>query len=104
MIAGGLLTLAVFVFVTALINRELTYVIFAAWLVGNLRLCANAMGWDMEWLGRVIPPDYMPAAAPVHVRRVLPADGGVVQSVVPARTEGGGVSLAAAHGASTPAC
>jgi diguanylate cyclase (GGDEF)-like protein len=55
LIAGGLLTLAVFVFVTALINREWTYVIFAVWLVGNLRLCANAMGWDGEWLGRVIP-------------------------------------------------
>ncbi|MGH8780424.1 putative bifunctional diguanylate cyclase/phosphodiesterase [Paraburkholderia sp.] len=59
LIAGGLLTLAVFVFVTALINRELTYVIFAAWLVGNLRLCANAMGWDTEWLGRAIAPDAM---------------------------------------------
>ncbi|MGF6760051.1 diguanylate cyclase (GGDEF)-like protein [Paraburkholderia sp. GAS33] len=59
LIAGGLLTLAVFVFVTALINREWTYVIFAAWLVGNLRLCANAMGWDMEWIGRIIPPDHM---------------------------------------------
>jgi PAS domain-containing protein len=61
LIAGGLLTLAVFVFVTALINRELTYVIFAAWLVGNLRLCANAMGWDMEWIDRIIPPEYMPS-------------------------------------------
>jgi diguanylate cyclase (GGDEF)-like protein len=59
LIAGGLLTLAVFVFVTAMINREWTYVIFAVWLVGNLRLCANAMGWDMEWIGRVIPADYL---------------------------------------------
>ena len=59
LIAGGLLTLAVFVFVTAMINREWTYVIFAVWLVGNLRLCANAMGWDMEWVGRVIPPEYL---------------------------------------------
>jgi diguanylate cyclase (GGDEF)-like protein len=55
LIAGGLLTLAVFVFVTALINREWTYVIFSVWLVGNLRLSANAMGWDTEWLDRVIP-------------------------------------------------
>ncbi|MFP3244823.1 MAG: EAL domain-containing protein [Paraburkholderia sp.] len=59
LIAGGLLTLAVFVFVTALINREWTYVIFSVWLVGNLRLCANAMGWDMEWIGRIIPPDHI---------------------------------------------
>ena len=59
LIAGGLLTLAVFVFVTAIINREWTYVIFAVWLVGNLRLCANAMGWDMQWLGRVLPSEFM---------------------------------------------
>jgi diguanylate cyclase (GGDEF)-like protein/PAS domain S-box-containing protein len=60
LIAGGLLTLAVFVFVTAIINREWTYVIFAMWLVGNLRLCANAMGWDTEWLDRVIPAADLP--------------------------------------------
>ncbi|SAK53260.1 sensory box protein [Caballeronia arationis] len=60
LIGGGLLTLAVFVFVTAIINREWTYVIFAVWLVGNLRLCANAMGWDTQWLDRVIPPDWIP--------------------------------------------
>ena len=59
LITGGLLTLAVFVFVTALINREMTYVIFAAWLVGNLRLCANALGWDTEWLGRALEPEAM---------------------------------------------
>ncbi|WP_353557211.1 EAL domain-containing protein [Paraburkholderia terrae] len=59
LITGGLLTLAIFVFVTAIINREWTYVIFAAWLVGNLRLSANAMGFDTEWLGRIIPPDHI---------------------------------------------
>ncbi|REE07457.1 diguanylate cyclase/phosphodiesterase [Paraburkholderia sp. BL27I4N3] len=59
LITGGLLTLAIFVFVTAIINREWTYVIFAAWLVGNLRLSANAMGFDTEWLGRLIPPDHI---------------------------------------------
>jgi len=59
LITGGLLTLAIFVFVTAIINREWTYVIFAAWLVGNLRLSANAMGFDTEWLGRIIPAEHM---------------------------------------------
>ncbi|AXF12694.1 diguanylate cyclase (plasmid) [Paraburkholderia graminis] len=59
LLTGGLLTLAIFVFVTAIINREWTYVIFAAWLVGNLRLTANAMGFDTEWLGRVIPSDHI---------------------------------------------
>lgn len=52
-----MLMLAIFVFVTAIINREWTYVIFAAWLVGNLRLSANAMGFDTEWMGRRIPPE-----------------------------------------------
>jgi diguanylate cyclase (GGDEF)-like protein len=55
LIAGGLLTLACFVFVTALINREWTYVLFSMWLVGNLRMCANAMGWDTQWVDRTIP-------------------------------------------------
>ena len=60
LITGGLVTLAIFVFVTAIINREWTYVIFAAWLIGNLRLSANAIGFDNEWLGRVIPPEHLP--------------------------------------------
>lgn len=59
LITGGLLTLAIFVFVTAIINREWTYVIFAAWLVGNLRLSANAVGFDTEWMGRLIPPEHI---------------------------------------------
>ncbi len=59
LITGGLLTLALFVFVTAIINREWTYVIFAAWLVGNLRLSANAMGFDTEWMGRLIPAGHI---------------------------------------------
>lgn len=59
LITGGLLTLAIFVFVTAIINREWTYVIFAAWLIGNLRLSANAIGFDTEWMGRALPPEHM---------------------------------------------
>jgi diguanylate cyclase (GGDEF)-like protein len=60
MLEGGLLTLSVFVLITALINREWSYVMFAAWLVGNLRLCANTMGWDTQWLDRTIPYEWMP--------------------------------------------
>lgn len=60
---GGVLTLAVFVFGTALINHEWTYVIFAVWLVVNLRLCANAMRWDMQWLGRMLPSEFL---TPLH--------------------------------------
>lgn len=52
---GGLMMLALFVFITALINRNSTYVLFAAWLVVNLRMAALSAGWDLQWLGYTIP-------------------------------------------------
>lgn len=55
LLEGGLATLAVFVLVVALINRDWVYVLFAAWLFGNLRLGAISMGWDSLWLGAPIP-------------------------------------------------
>ncbi|AMP04727.1 diguanylate cyclase domain protein [Collimonas pratensis] len=57
---GGLLTLTLFVLVAALINREWMYVLFAVWLLGNLRLGANAMGWDAHWLIWTIPNQWLP--------------------------------------------
>lgn len=54
---GGLIVLGLFVLVTALINRNGTYVLFAAWLVINLRMAALSAGWDHQWLGRTIPYD-----------------------------------------------
>ena len=56
---GGLIVLSLFVLITALINREWIYVLFAAWLVANLRLAAISAGWDTHWLERNIPPDWM---------------------------------------------
>ena len=56
---GGLVVLSLFVLVTAVINREWIYVLFAAWLMVNLRLAALSAGWDMQWLERNIPPDWM---------------------------------------------
>ncbi|MCU0896832.1 MAG: EAL domain-containing protein [Burkholderiales bacterium] len=52
---GGLLVLAAFVLMTAVINREWTYVLFAAWLVANLRLGAISAGWDTQWLELTVP-------------------------------------------------
>ncbi|TFV89715.1 EAL domain-containing protein [Oxalobacteraceae bacterium OM1] len=52
---GGLIVLAVFVLLTALINRQSLYVLFAAWLVLNLRLGALSAGWDVQWLGQTVP-------------------------------------------------
>ncbi len=56
---GGLGVLAVFVLVTALINRQSLYVIFAAWLVANLRMAAISAGWDFDWLGGSVPWNWL---------------------------------------------
>ena len=55
LLEGGILILAVFVLVTAIINRSALYLLFAAWLVVNLRMGALSAGWDMQWLGFAIP-------------------------------------------------
>lgn len=59
LLEGGLLLLALFTLMTAIVNRELRYLLFAVWLVLNLRLGAISMGWDTQWLGRAIPPEWM---------------------------------------------
>jgi len=60
LLEGGLLTIALFMVVIAITNRQSIYLLLAAWLVGNLRLGAYAMGWDTQWLGHSIPLDWMP--------------------------------------------
>lgn len=60
LIQGGLLTLALFLGVIALTMREWPYVLLACWLVGNMRLGAWALGWDYQWLGFLITPEYLP--------------------------------------------
>ena len=56
---GGLIVLSLFVLLTAVINREWLYVLFAAWLIANLRLAALSAGWDTQWLERTIPADWI---------------------------------------------
>jgi diguanylate cyclase (GGDEF)-like protein len=56
---GGLGVLAAFVLLTAFVTREWLYVIFAAWLVANLRMAAISAGWDGQWLEHAIPWDWM---------------------------------------------
>lgn len=67
LLEGGLLVLSAFVFVTAIINREWLYVLFATWLVASLRLGAISAGWDAQWLGRTIPPDWILVSRKVTV-------------------------------------
>jgi diguanylate cyclase (GGDEF)-like protein len=55
LLEGGMLTLAAFVLVVAIINRNLTYFIFSLWLVFNYRLAAISAGWDFTWFSYSIP-------------------------------------------------
>ena len=59
---GGLIVLAMFVLVTGLINRESTYLLFAAWLLANLRMAALSSGWDVQWLGHTVPLEWIAQA------------------------------------------
>lgn len=56
---GGILLLAVFLLITAFINRNGLYILFAAWLVVNLRMGALSAGWDAQWLGNSVPQDWL---------------------------------------------
>jgi len=58
LLEGGLVMLSAFVLLTALINREWTYVLFAAWLMASMRLGAISAGWDTHWFDRVVPLDW----------------------------------------------
>jgi diguanylate cyclase (GGDEF)-like protein len=56
---GGLIVLSLFVFITALINRNSTYLLFSVWLIINLRMGALSAGWDVQWLGRMVPHELL---------------------------------------------
>ena len=56
---GGMMVLAIFVLLTALINRQKLYVIFAAWLIVSLRVSATAGGWDLQWLNHEVPQEWL---------------------------------------------
>ncbi|RJG03068.1 EAL domain-containing protein [Noviherbaspirillum sedimenti] len=59
LLEGGMIVLALFMLVTALINRAGTYMLFAAWLLVNLRVGALSAGWDFQWLGHTVPAEWM---------------------------------------------
>ena len=56
---GGMLVLALFVLVTAFINRRGLYVLFAAWLLLTLRMSATSAGWDFQWLNHAVPEEWL---------------------------------------------
>ncbi len=57
---GGIIVLALFVLITALMNRERIYLIFGVWLILGLRVGSTSGGWDSQWLGNTIPADWLP--------------------------------------------
>jgi diguanylate cyclase (GGDEF)-like protein/PAS domain S-box-containing protein len=61
---GGMIVLTLFVLTTALINRQKLYVLFAGWLILNLRIGGLSAGWDIQWLGQQVPESWLlPARA-----------------------------------------
>ncbi len=64
---GALATLAVFVLITAAVNREAIYVLFAMWIVFNLRMASLSTGADAEWLGMEVPYNWLLIARPVTI-------------------------------------
>ncbi|TFW31522.1 putative bifunctional diguanylate cyclase/phosphodiesterase [Massilia horti] len=56
---GGMIVLSLFVLITALINRQVLYLQFAGWLILNLRVGAISAGWDIQWLGQELPPEWL---------------------------------------------
>lgn len=56
---GGLLILAAFMLITAIVNRESTYLLFAGWLLLNLRVAALSAGWDVQWFSHSVPFDWL---------------------------------------------
>ncbi|QPI49187.1 EAL domain-containing protein [Massilia antarctica] len=56
---GGMIVLTLFVLTTALINRQALYVLLAGWLVLNLRMGALSAGWDIQWLGQIVPAAWL---------------------------------------------
>jgi diguanylate cyclase (GGDEF)-like protein len=56
---GGLIVLSLFVLLTAIISQEWLYVLFASWLIANLRMAALSAGWDTQWLESPVPTDWM---------------------------------------------
>jgi diguanylate cyclase (GGDEF)-like protein len=59
LVEGGLVVLSAFALLTAIITRVWLYALFSAWLLASLRLAALSGGWDTQWFGRSIPPEWI---------------------------------------------
>lgn len=52
---GLFLGLAAFSAVVATLNKNITFLLFAAWLITSLRLAVFNGGWDLQWIGVDLP-------------------------------------------------
>jgi diguanylate cyclase (GGDEF)-like protein len=59
LITGGLFVITLFALFTAIINRNTTYFLYAAWLTINMRMVSKAGGWDTQWMGFELPIEWM---------------------------------------------
>lgn len=48
---GAFVLLSAFSFLIGVINKDITFVVFAGWLLTSLRVAAMNGGWDVFWLG-----------------------------------------------------
>jgi diguanylate cyclase (GGDEF)-like protein len=64
---GGMIMLALFVLMIGAMHRQALYVVFAGWLILNLRIGAMTAGWDGQWLGQVVPPMWLMGGRAVTV-------------------------------------
>jgi diguanylate cyclase (GGDEF)-like protein len=62
---GGIIVLALFVLITAAINKKHLYLQFAVWLLVNLRMGSHSAGWDTQWLGNVVPIEWLMVVRPL---------------------------------------
>lgn len=58
---GGMIMLALFVLIIGAVHRQVLYIVFAGWLILNLRIGAMLAGWDIQWLGQLVPPPWLMA-------------------------------------------
>lgn len=59
MLEGALLGLVLLALAFSLLNRDARYLLLGTWLFANLRLAAISIGWDEQWMGVTLPPDWL---------------------------------------------
>jgi hypothetical protein len=64
---GGMLVLAAFILIAGLLNRDHHYLLFASWLLLNLRMAALSAGWDQQWLGHTVPQVVLQHLRPITI-------------------------------------